>query len=271
MLHSDYGGTSESAGKQAAALVHKATLDSSSASTIGDCAHLNSSSCSSNNNNKPISFWRALQIPGVIEYSFCLFFSKLVSYTFLYWLPRYITSSTSLNSQASAYLSVPFDVGGIGGSILAGWLSDRFKVNGIICNLMLMLAIPSMFAYQQFGAQSNLSNILLQLLVDSLVNGPYCLITTAVSADLGTRLSDGHAMATVSAIIDGMGSVGAVLGPLAAGLVSSNDWRSVFLMLMLADVLASLCIVRVTVQDVRAKWRSAGRAADSQQQQQQQA
>lgn len=29
---------------------------------------------------------------GVIEFSLCLLFAKLVSYTFLFWLPLYITS-----------------------------------------------------------------------------------------------------------------------------------------------------------------------------------
>jgi len=45
----------------------------------------------------------------------------------------------------------------------------------------------------------------------SLVNGPYCLITTAVSADLGTHPSlqgNKMALATVTAIIDGTGSMG---------------------------------------------------------------
>ena len=198
-----------------------------------------------------ISFMKALKIPGVIEYSLCLFFSKLVSYTFLYWLPRYITASTTFNSEDSAYLSTPFDVGGIAGAILAGYLSDKFKVNGIICNIMLIFAIPSMFVYQKYGAISSMHNILLQLVVGLLVNGPYCLITTAVSADLGYRVKDGHAMATVSAIIDGMGSVGAVLGPLFAGFVSSSNWQAVFIMLMLSDVMAALCIVRVTINDVK--------------------
>jgi hypothetical protein len=42
-----------------------------------------------------------------------------------------------------------------------------------------------------------------------LVNGPYSLITTAVSADLGQSLQgNAKALATVSAIIDGTGSVG---------------------------------------------------------------
>ena len=37
-----------------------------------------------------ISFGGALKIPGVLEFSLCLFFAKLVSYTFLYWLPTFI-------------------------------------------------------------------------------------------------------------------------------------------------------------------------------------
>lgn len=43
---------------------------------------------------KAIGFFGALRIPGVIEYSLSLFFAKLVSYTFLYWLPLYIESSS---------------------------------------------------------------------------------------------------------------------------------------------------------------------------------
>lgn len=41
-----------------------------------------------------IGFDGALRIPGVIAFSLCLFFSKLVSYTFLYWLPKYIEASS---------------------------------------------------------------------------------------------------------------------------------------------------------------------------------
>ena len=33
---------------------------------------------------------------GVVEYSFALFFSKLVSYTFLFWLPFYISNEREL-------------------------------------------------------------------------------------------------------------------------------------------------------------------------------
>lgn len=197
-----------------------------------------------------VSFYTCLRIPGVIEYSLCLGFAKLVSYTFLYWLPRYITQSTSNNSEDSAYLSVPFDLGGILGAIIAGYISDKTKMSATTCTVMLILAIPSMFVYEKFAAISNLHNVCLQLIAGSLVNGPYALITTAVSTDLGSRVKDGKAMATVAAIIDGTGSLGAAIGPLFAGYVSDSGWQSVFMMLMLSDLMASLCLTRITLKEI---------------------
>lgn len=37
-----------------------------------------------------ISFMRALLVPGVIPNALCLFFSKLVAYSFIFWLPFYL-------------------------------------------------------------------------------------------------------------------------------------------------------------------------------------
>lgn len=68
-----------------------------------------------------------------------------------------------------------------------------------------------MFVYETFSDTSLGVNITLLTLVGVLVNGPYALITTAVSADLGTHESlqgNAKALATVTAIIDGTGSIG---------------------------------------------------------------
>jgi OPA family glycerol-3-phosphate transporter-like MFS transporter 1/2 len=224
--------------------------------TEGEASPLISSSNSSlagqesTNNERAVSFWTCLAIPGVVEYSLCLGFAKLVSYTFLYWLPRYLSSSTTLNSEQSAYLSTPFDVGGMFGAIIAGYLCDRYKKSGTTCVVMLVLAIPAMLTYEQFASLSNYHNIALQLLTGFMVNGPYALITTAVSTDLGGRIKDGKAMATVAAIIDGTGSIGAAIGPLFAGYVSSEGWQSVFLMLMLSDLIAASCLARIFLKEL---------------------
>ncbi|XP_057374542.1 glucose-6-phosphate exchanger SLC37A2-like [Daphnia carinata] len=202
---------------------------------------------------KAIGFVQALRIPGVIEFSLCLFFAKLINYTFLFWLPRYINASTSFDASESADLSTLFDVGGIVGGIIAGVLSDVTGMSAVTCAIMLVVAIPMLFVYQTFGTISLVSNILLLMSVGLLVNGPYALITTAVSTELGTHQSlrgSARALATVTAIIDGTGSIGAAVGPLIAGTVSDYGWDNVFYMLMVADVIALVLLARLVKHEI---------------------
>lgn len=201
-----------------------------------------------------IGFVGAISIPGVLEYSFSLFFAKLVSYTFLYWLPLYIAASSTYSATLSADLSTLFDVGGIIGAIAAGVFSDYSGMSALTCAVMLLLAIPTLFIYDYVGSLNLGVNVVLLLIAGLLVNGPYALITTAVSAELGTHPSLGEnsrALATVTAIIDGTGSIGAAVGPLLAGFVSWTGWHNVFYMLMFADLLALLCLSRLVLKDIR--------------------
>ena len=149
---------------------------------------------------RAIGFIGALKIPGVVEFSLCLFFSKLVSYTFLYWLPNYIHQTSQVDAQESAILSTIFDIGGIVGGIIAGLVSDSTGRPASTCSVMLIAAVPCMFLYQWMeGGGCKISSdhgipihntcytlsILVTLITGTLVNGPYALITTAVSAELG--------------------------------------------------------------------------------------
>lgn len=203
---------------------------------------------------KAISFIGALKIPGVVEFSLCLFFAKLVSYTFTFWLPNYIDTSTNYTASQSAYISIFFDVGGIIGGILAGVLRDQTGMPASICNTMLILSVPLMYVYNMFGDVTIGLNIFLLIVVGLFVNGPYGLITTAVSADLGTHESlkgNSKALATVSAIIDGTGSIGAAVGPLIAGNLSETDWSYVFYMMMISELIAMILLVRLVIHETR--------------------
>ncbi|XP_052738740.1 glucose-6-phosphate exchanger SLC37A2 [Bicyclus anynana] len=202
-----------------------------------------------------VSLTRALAIPGVVDFSLSLFFAKLVSYTFLYWLPLYINSSTHLTPKQSGELSTAFDVGGVVGAALAGLLADYASCPALVCAGFYALCAPVLLAYQTWGAASYALNVSLLVLAGTLVNGPYALITTAVSAELGTHSSlagDGRALATVTAIIDGTGSIGAAVGPMLAGVVSgrAGSWCYVFYMLIACDVLALLLLLRVASSEV---------------------
>uniref|UniRef100_A0A667Y7M9 Glucose-6-phosphate exchanger SLC37A2 n=1 Tax=Myripristis murdjan TaxID=586833 RepID=A0A667Y7M9_9TELE len=201
-----------------------------------------------------ISFCGALSIPGVVEFSLCLLFAKLVSYTFLYWLPLYISNVAHFEAKEAGDMSTLFDVGGIMGGIMAGLVSDYTGGRATTCGVMLLAAAPMLFLYNYIGQRSIGTTIGMLLLCGGLVNGPYALITTAVSADLGTHESlrgNARALSTVTAIIDGTGSIGAALGPLLAGLISPSGWNNVFYMLISADVLACLFLSRLVYKEVK--------------------
>ncbi|KAK4843789.1 hypothetical protein QYF36_012665 [Acer negundo] len=206
---------------------------------------------------KSVGFIEACLIPGVIPFAMCLFFSKLVAYTFLYWLPFYLSQTEIggeyMSVKSAGNLSTLFDVGGIVGGILAGYISDKLRARATTAATFMYAAIPSMLLYRSYGNVSRTVNIILMMAAGLFVNGPYALITTAVSADLGTHSSvrgDSRALATVTAIIDGTGSVGAALGPLLTGFLSTRGWDAVFVMLMVCALIAGLLLSRLVITEI---------------------
>ncbi|KAB2072880.1 hypothetical protein ERO13_A07G041400v2 [Gossypium hirsutum] len=209
---------------------------------------------------KAVGFIEAWKIPGVAPFAFCLFFAKLVAYTFLYWLPYYISHTAIegkyLSNEAAGNLSTFFDIGGVLGGILAGHISDRLDARAITAATFMYCAIPALYFYRSYGHVSLVMNVALMFICGMFVNGPYALITTAVSADLGTHSSlrgSSKALATVTAIIDGTGSVGAAIGPLLTGYISAESWSAVFTMLMGAALVAGLLLTRLVVAEVAAR------------------
>lgn len=162
-----------------------------------------------------------------------------------------------LSSEMAGNLSTLFDVGGVLGGILAGHISDRLDARAITAASFMYCAIPALFFYRSYGHLSLALNIALMFITGMFVNGPYALITTAVSADLGTHSSlkgNSRALATVTAIIDGTGSVGAAIGPLLTGYISATSWTAVFTMLMAAALISGLLLTRLVVAEVAAKF-----------------
>ncbi len=100
------------------------------------------------------------------------------------------------------------------------------------------------------------------------LGGPANLISTAISADLGTHPSlSGNvaALSTVTGIIDGSGSVGAAMMQYIVGVVAnchvkpSHDgeekeecaWAPVFVLLQVGTVAACLCLVPLFYNEIK--------------------
>lgn len=161
-----------------------------------------------------------------------------------------------MSVKSAGNLSTLFDVGGIVGGILAGYISDKLNARATTAATFMYLAIPSMLLYRLYGSKSKSVNIALMMVAGLFVNGPYALITTAVSADLGTHRSlkgNSRALATVTAIIDGTGSVGASLGPFLTGFISAQGWDAVFVMLMACALIAGLLLSRLVFTEIKEK------------------
>jgi OPA family glycerol-3-phosphate transporter-like MFS transporter 1/2 len=203
--------------------------------------------------------WKAVQIPGVVEFAFCLLFCKLVAYTFIYWTPYYLVHN-GFSATHAGYLCTFVDIGGIAGGILAGFLRDRLRRPACIAFGFLTLTVPGLLAYRTLSAAvgDRLGpNIALMLGVGMLVNGPYALITTAVTADLGSHKSlqgkgSSHMVATVAGLIDGTGSIGSAIQGVAIGTISTLfGWNFVFYFLMICCALAALCLLRLCMKELK--------------------
>ncbi|KAE9584091.1 putative glycerol-3-phosphate-transporting ATPase (mitochondrion) [Lupinus albus] len=164
-------------------------------------------------NRTSIGLVEACMIPGVMPFALCLFFAKLVAYTFLYWLPFYLTQTEIggeyLSVKSAGNLSTMFDVGGIVGGILAGYISDKLSARAITAASFMYAAIPCMYLYRSYGSVSMNANIAL-------------MVVTAI-------------------------------GPLLTGFISTRGWDGVFIMLTLGAFIAGLLLTRLVIVEIAEK------------------
>lgn len=94
-----------------------------------------------------IGFFQAVLLPGVIMYSLCYACLKMVNYSFLFWLPYYLSNKFHWAESVADEISVWYDIGGIVGGIAGGLLSDVIRKRSVVIFSMLLLAIPSLYIF----------------------------------------------------------------------------------------------------------------------------
>ncbi|XP_005092267.1 sugar phosphate exchanger 3 isoform X2 [Aplysia californica] len=201
-----------------------------------------------------LSFLKACLLPGVIPYALAYAFLKLVNYSFFFWLPFYLNNAFKWKESEADQLSTAYDVAGIVGGTLIGFISDRLGKRTVLIVPMLILSIPSLFMYG--NSPNNVTiNIVLMSLVGFFIGGAANLISAAVSADLGCQKAlrgDDKALATVTGVIDGTGSFGAALGQIAVPYLQTGlGWHSVFYLFMICMFLTMCCLFPLFIKELR--------------------
>uniref|UniRef100_A0A3B5AL20 Sugar phosphate exchanger 3 n=1 Tax=Stegastes partitus TaxID=144197 RepID=A0A3B5AL20_9TELE len=178
-----------------------------------------------------ISFLQAFCLPGVLPYSLAYACLKLVNYSFFFWLPFYLSNNYKWKEAEADRLSVWYDVGGIVGGTVQGLISDFMGKRAPVLTVSLVLAMGALVGYSR-SPNDQVINAVLLATTGFFIGGPSNMISSAISADLGRQEAlrgSKEALATVTGIVDGTGSIGAAGGQYLVSLIESKlGWRSVF-------------------------------------------
>ena len=208
----------------------------------------------SHEESKPISFIQAVLLPGVILYSLCYACLKMVNYSFLFWLPYYLSNKFSWHEDVADQISIWYDVGGIFGGILGGLVSDWLRKRSVVIFALLTLALPSLYIFSE-SSDSKLMNAFLMSIVGFFVGGAANMISATITADLGKQgpiQGNKEGLSTVTGIVDGTGSVGAALGQLLVPLIQNSfNWFFVFYFFIFLCVLTNVCILPLVIRETR--------------------
>ncbi|XP_033048356.1 sugar phosphate exchanger 3 isoform X4 [Trachypithecus francoisi] len=202
---------------------------------------------------KAISFYQACCLPGVIPYSLAYACLKLVNYSFFFWLPFYLSNNFGWKEAEADKLSIWYDVGGIVGGTLQGFISDVLQKRAPVLALSLLLAVGSLVGYSR-SPNDKAINALLMTVTGFFVGGPSNMISSAISADLGRQeliQGSSEALATVTGIVDGSGSIGAAVGQYLVSLIRDKlGWMWVFYFFILMTSCTIVFISPLIVREI---------------------
>ncbi|EZG88393.1 major facilitator family transporter [Gregarina niphandrodes] len=174
-------------------------------------------------------------ITDVKSVSCSYFCVKCIRYSLLFWLPYYLATELRYPHEVAGYTSIIFDVGGVLGGIGAGQVADRlFRGRRIFVAMFACLAgTLSLIAFSLFAGSSKLVALFMLGAIGIAIAAADSIIGGSAATDLCERAKcSGSTIGAVSGIINGCGSVGAVLqGYLTSRLTQSVGWPSFYLIL----------------------------------------
>ncbi len=194
---------------------------------------------------EPEGSWKVildvLRNPIVLLLAAVYFCLKPARYAILFWGPKYINDKLGTGMAASGFLSAMFELAGPFSVIVAGFVSDKIFGSrrmpvSIIC--LALLAVVLFFLDKLPATRWMLGGCL--FLIGMLTYAPDSLISGTATVDFGTK----KGASTASGLVNGFGSVGAVVGGTLPGFVHQRwGWQGVFTVLAIAVLAATLLLL----------------------------
>jgi MFS transporter, OPA family, glycerol-3-phosphate transporter len=137
------------------------------------------------------------------------FFSKLVRYAIWSWAAYFLEEKYKLSGKAANTYAIAFDICGVPGVFITGWISDRFfqSRRATIAFLMMLGMTAATALLILFGGTSVTAFVVLLGVVGFFLYGPDALLSGAGAMDIGSR----RAATFAAAVISGFGSLGPIV------------------------------------------------------------
>lgn len=186
--------------------------------------------------------WALLKSPVIWSLGSSYFCLKLIRYSILFWLPYYLYTVLDYSASQAGYLSISFEVGGIIGSIIVGYVSDRLFPGRRrpIAAIMVAALAGALLLYTYLAPIGAVMNFLGMALVGFCLFGPDTLISGAAAQDVGGE----YDTAKAAGLINGLGSTGAVLqGWVTAGMSTAFGWDALFYTFVGLAIISSIALL----------------------------
>lgn len=183
-----------------------------------------------------------LRIPKLAMLMASYFFVKIVRYCLIFWLPFYLARECGMAVGMAGYMSCIFDLGGVAGGIATGILCDKYFVGRrpILGAVMCAALTVAILCYQRACSMGLVANGIVMGIIGVLVAGPDALLGSSSISDTCEAAGYGsEVMGTASGLVNGAGSVGAVLqGALTAYIADKYGWGALFCTLAVMSAIA---------------------------------
>jgi OPA family sugar phosphate sensor protein UhpC-like MFS transporter len=173
------------------------------------------------------------------------FLVKPTRYLLLFWSPVYIAERLGTDTLQSGWLSSMFDLAGPVGTLAGGLMSDRlFESKRMPVSVLALLCLAALMLIFPFIPLSRPGMGIGMFTMGFLVFIPDSLISGTAAIDFGSK----KGASTANGLINGMGSVGQMLGVLLPGSVESllgkgqNIWTVIFIGLGICLALGGLML-----------------------------
>ena len=170
------------------------------------------------------------------------FFLELCRYALMFWLPFYMVNSLRYSLATSGYVSSLYELVGVAGAVLAGYVSDRFMQSrrAPVSSIMLCGFGIVTLGQMTLAGHGLIGTAIAVSLAGLLSYGPDTLLSGAAAQDIGQE----KATATASGLIDGIGHLGSLFSPYLVVYVSEHyGWERLFVVLAAASFVAAAILI----------------------------